>query len=126
MKRSISAAFIVVAVVVMGFDNESKYIENGRIVLDSPFDLKLGSTEYAKTFGSLIRTSAHADYDPGTMKTITNFHHHATAYLSTPYFGCDKVGLKFEGDDKILSWCYFSIGKTTSDNTNIMSYALTI
>ena len=123
MKRSISAAFIVVAVVVMGFDNESKYIENGRIVLDSPFDLKLGSTEYAKTFGSLIRTSAHADYDPGTMKTITNFHHHATAYLSTPYFGCDKVGLKFEGDDKILSWCYFSIGKTTSDNTNIMSYA---
>ena len=58
-----------------------------------------------------------------TMKTITNFHHHATAYLYTPYFGCDKVGLKFEGDDKILSWCYFSIGKTTSDNTNIMSYA---
>ena len=122
MKHCISAAFIAVATVVMGFDAESKYIENGRIVLDSPFDLELGSTEYAKTFGSLIRTSAQADYDPITKKTTTNFHHHATAYLSTPYFGCDKVGLKFEDDDKVLSWCYFSIGETTSDNSNIMSY----
>ena len=33
-------------------------IENQRIVLDSPFALEIGSTEYAKAFGDLIRTSA--------------------------------------------------------------------
>ena len=47
-------------------------VENQRIVLGSPFALEIGSTEYAKSFGDLIHTSAHANYDPQTKKTPTN------------------------------------------------------
>ena len=36
-------------------------IENRKIVLDSPFALEIGSTEYAKAFGDLIQTSVHAN-----------------------------------------------------------------
>ena len=59
-------------------------IENQKIVLDSPFVLEIGSTEYAKAFGDLIETSARANYDPKTKKTTTNFYHHAGAWLATP------------------------------------------
>ena len=39
-----------------GFAGESKWqIKNGSIFLDSPFDLEIGSTEYAKALGSRIR-----------------------------------------------------------------------
>ena len=44
-------------------------VENGRIVVDSPFDLEIGSTEYAKMFGSLVKTEAFANYDPKTKTT---------------------------------------------------------
>ena len=85
-------------------------IENQRIVLDSPFALQIGSTEYAKAFGDLIWTSAHASYDPQTKKTTTNFYHHAEAWLATPYFGCEWVGLNFKGEEKTLNSCNLSRG----------------
>ena len=83
-------------------------IENQRIVLDSPFALEIGSTEYAKAFGDLIRTSAYAIYDPQTRKTTTNFYHHAEAWLATPYFGCERVWLTFKGEEKTLNSCNLS------------------
>ena len=85
-------------------------IENQRIVLDSPFALEIGSTEYAKAFGDLIQTSAHANYDPQTRKTTTNFYHHAEAWLATPYFGCERVWLNFKGEEKTLNSCNLSRG----------------
>ena len=85
-------------------------IENQRIVLDSPFALQIGSTEYAKAFGDLIQTSAHANYDPQTKKTTTNFYHHAEAWLATPYFGCERVWLNFKGEEKTLNSCNLSRG----------------
>ena len=85
-------------------------IENQRIVLDSPFALQIGSTEYAKAFGDLIRTSAHANYDPQTKKTTTNFYHHAEAWLAKPYFGCERVWLNFKGEEKTLNSCNLSRG----------------
>ena len=86
-------------------------IENQRIVLDSPFALEIGSTEYAKAFGDLIQTSAHANYDPQTRKTTTNFYHHAEAWLATPYFGCERVWLNFKGEEKMLNGCNLSRGR---------------
>ena len=85
-------------------------IENRKIVLDSPFALEIGSTEYAKAFGDLIRTSVHASYDPQTKKTTTNFNHHAEAWLATPYFGCERVWLNFKGEEKTLNGCKLSRG----------------
>ena len=85
-------------------------VENQRIVLDSPFVLEIGSTEYAKAFGDLIQTSAHANYDPQTKKMTTNFYHHAEAWLATPYFGCERVWLNFKGEEKTLDRCDFSRG----------------
>ena len=85
-------------------------IENQRIVLESPFALEIGSTEYAKAFGDLIQTSAHAVYDRETKKTTTNFYHHAEAWLATPYFGCERVWLNFKGEEKTLDRCNLSRG----------------
>lgn len=85
-------------------------VENGKIVLDSPFALEIGSTEYAKAFGDLIRTSVHASYDPQTKKTTTNFNHYAEAWLTTPYFGCERVWLNFKGEETTLNSCNLSRG----------------
>ena len=86
-------------------------VENQKIVLDSPFALEIGSTEYAKAFGDLIYKSVHANYDPQTKKTTTNFYHHAEARLATPYFGCERVWLNFKGEEKTLNSCNLSRGR---------------
>ena len=85
-------------------------VEGRKIVLDSPFALEIGSTDYAKAFGDLIQTSAHAVYDRETKKTTTNFYHHAEAWLATPYFGCERVWLNFKGEEKTLNSCNLSRG----------------
>ena len=84
------AATVLLGSAVTALPCEAKYrIEDGEIVLDSPFELEIGSGEYANAFGDLIRTDAHAIYDPLTKKTTTNFYHYAEARLATPYFGCE-------------------------------------
>ena len=106
-----ASASLAVAVMTGCVSAPSAYrIENRKIVLDSPFALEIGSTEYAKVFGDLIQTSAHANYDPQTKKTTTNFYHHAEAWLVTPYFGCERVWLNFKGEEKRLDSCNFSCG----------------
>lgn len=98
-------------------------VEDGRIVLDSPFALEIGSTEYAKAFGKLIRTTAHANYDPQTKKTTTNFYHYVEAHLAKPYFGCDKIALNFKGEEKVLESCHLSIGRWASGSGKMMTFS---
>ena len=98
--------------VTTGCVSASSYrVENRKIVLDSPFALEIGSTEYAKEFGDLIRTSAYAIYDPQTKKTTTNFNHYAEAWLAKPYFGCERVWLNFKGEEKTLNSCHLYKGR---------------
>ena len=105
-------ASLVVAVMTECVSAPSAYrVENRKIVLDSPFALEVGSAEYAKAFGDLIQTSAHASYNPQTKKTTTNFYHHAEAWLATPYFGCERVWLNFKGEEKTLNSCNLSRGR---------------
>lgn len=118
--------FVGLAVFVLsGCASASKcVVENGCIVVGSPFDLEIGSTEYANMFGSLIQTSAHAVYDPDTKTTTTNWHHHVAARLATPYFGCDRLSLFFKGEEKVLEHCHLSIGDNwVSEEGKTMSYA---
>jgi len=118
------AATVLLGSAVTALPCEAKYrIEDGEIVLDSPFELEIGSGEYAKAFGDLIRTDAHAIYDPLTKKTTTNFYHHAEARLATPYFGCEKVSLNFKGEEKSLEQCNFGIGRWASNSGKMMSYS---
>ena len=98
-------------------------VENGRIVVDSPFDLEIGSTEYAKMFGSLVHTSVCVSYDPSTKTTTTNWYHHAEVLLKTPYFGHDRLSLSFKGEEKALEHCSLTSGCWTSDKGKLMSYA---
>jgi len=66
--RDLIAGATVAVMVLSGCVSAPKYvIENGRIVVDSPFDLEIGSTEYAKALGSKVHTSVHANYDPKTL-----------------------------------------------------------
>ncbi len=99
------------ALALLGCASAPKYrVERGSIIVDSPFDLEIGSTEYAQTFGDLIRTSVSADYDPRTKTTTTNWYHHAEARLATPYFGCERMFLSFKGEEKALEHCSLSLG----------------
>lgn len=118
------AAMVLLGAAVTVLPCEAKYrIEDGEIVLDSPFELEIGSDEYAKAFGALIRTDAHAIYDPLTKKTTTNFYHHAEARLATPYFGSEKVSLNFKGEEKSLKLCNLGIGRWASNSGKMMSYS---
>ena len=123
---TVAATALIGSVVIAlpGFAGESKWqIKNGSIFLDSPFDLEIGSTEYAKALGGLIRTSAHANYDPNTKTTTTNYHHYADARLTVPYFGHDRLSLSFKGEEKALEHCSLAIGRWASDKGKVMSYA---
>ena len=122
-KLLFSVASVMIASAAFCEGASAYRVEDGRIILDSPFALEIGSTEYAKAFGKLIRTSAHANYDPQTQKTTTNFSHHVEAYLAEPYFGCDKVSLIFKGEEKTLESCYLLIGRWASRSGKMMTFS---
>ena len=108
------------AMVLSGCVNAPKYgIEDGRIVVDSPFDLEIGSTEYAKALGNKVHTSVYADYDLKTKTMTTNWCHSAEAKLITPYFGSDTLWLSFKGEEKELDHCSFS----AAGKGGMMSYS---
>lgn len=107
-KEMIAVAVALVASVVFCEGAQKYRVESGGIVLDSPFALEIGSTEYSAAFGKWIRTSAYANYDPMARTTTTNFQYYATAHLSKPYFGFNGLSLMFKGREKYLERCSFS------------------
>ena len=86
-------------------------IENGKIVVDSPFDLEIGSAEYSKALGKAIKSHKDVRKDPKTGATTTNWYHFAEARFSQPYFGAERAGLTFDGEDKKLSNVHLSVGE---------------
>ncbi len=83
-------------------------IENGKIVVDSPFDLEIGSAEYSKALGKAIKSHKDVRKDPKTGATTTNWYHFAEARFSQPYFGAERASLSFDGEDKKLSSVHLS------------------
>jgi len=122
LKEMIAVAVALAASVVFCGDAQKYRVESGGIMLDSPFVLEIGSTEYSASFGKYIRTSAYANYDPTTGLTATNFQYYAIAHLSKPYFGCNGLSLMFKGQDKYLERCSFSSDRMDSASVNKMSY----
>lgn len=80
------------------YKEEHMRMENGELVVDSPFDLCIGSTEAAKMFGTQL-TSSPVN---GTYSYGTNLQYYGFARLATPYFGFDKMSLTFMGEEKAL------------------------
>ena len=77
-------------------------MENGKLVVDSPFDLEIGSTKYAKMLGDRLQSTTSANYDPRTKVTTTNWSWYASCRLSEQYWGCREVSLYFKGEERRL------------------------
>ena len=109
----VTAAFamLMVCTCAAAVDDKAVFrVENGTIIVSSPFDLEIGSTEYAKIAGDAIRVHRYANYDPGTKMTVTNVSAFVKAMLAEPYFGCRNVALNFSGEEMQLSNIYLSWG----------------
>ena len=99
-KKSIETNFVRSAVHALpdAYKEEHMRMENGELVVDSPFDLCIGSSEAAKLLGAQLTSSpVNGSYSYGT-----NLQYHGFARLATPYFGFDKMSLTFMGEEKAL------------------------
>ena len=85
-------------------------VEGGKIVVDSPFDLEIGSAEYAKALGDGVKSHASVRKDSKTGAMATNWYHSAKARLAQPYFGAKEAWLSFDDEGKTLSNLHLSIG----------------
>lgn len=79
--------------------------------VDSPFDLTLGSTNYAVRLGKSVRSNSSAVYDPETKVTTTNWSAYGFVGLSKPYHGVKSVHLGFRGEERRLDSYGFNIGE---------------
>ena len=84
--------------------------DESAFTVDSPFDLTLGSTNYAVRLGKSVRSNTSASYDPETKVTTTNWSAYGFVCLSTPYHGVKSVSLDFKGEERRLDSYSFSIG----------------
>jgi hypothetical protein len=99
-KKSVETNFVrsVVHPLPDAYKEEHMRMENGELVVDSPFDLCIGSTEAAKMLGTQLTSSpVNNTYSYGT-----NLQYYGFARLATPYFGFDKMSLTFMGEEKAL------------------------
>ena len=85
-------------------------VEGGKIVVDSPFDLEIGSAEYAKALGDGVKSHADVRKDSKTGAMATNWYHSAKARFAQPYFGVKEAWLSFNDERKTLSNVHLSIG----------------
>ena len=86
-------------------------VEKSGFTVDSPFDLALGSTNYAVRLGKSVRSTTSATYDPDTKVTTTNWSACGSVRLSAPYHGVKSVNLAFKGKERRLVSYSFQIGE---------------
>ena len=111
LSREILSACIVGALCACAAKGDGFRIEDGKVVVDSPFDLEIGSPEYAKALGSAVKSHKDVRKDPKTGETVTNWYHFGEAHFAQPYFGAKKALLSFNGEGKTLSSARLSIGE---------------
>lgn len=111
-ERKIKLAVLVGAMLVSLAAVGEFRVEGGKIVVDSPFNLEIGSAEYAKALGDGVKS--HADvckYSKGSKGvTMTNWYHSAKVRFAQPYFGVKEAWLSFNDEGKKLSNVHLSIG----------------
>ena len=77
-------------------------VEKRQLVVDSPFELKIGSTEYAKMLGDAVSSYTGRRFDPELGEVSNYVYRTAPARLRSPYFGMQYMSLSFRGDDRKL------------------------
>lgn len=95
--------------------------EKSAFTVDSPFDLTLGSTNYAVRLGKSVRSNTSAWYDPATKVTTTNWSAYGSVRLSAPYHGVKFVSLDFKGEERRLDSFRFDIGEKKLGNGGTLS-----
>ena len=121
-RREIRSACIVGALCACAAKGDGFRIEDGKIVVDSPFDLEIGSPEYAKAPGSAVKSHKDVRKDSDTGETVTNWYHYGEARFAQPYFGARKALLSFNGEDKTLSSVHFSSGKDNKSYVGALAF----
>ena len=106
IKLAALAGAMLVALAVAGEFS----VEDGKIVVASPFDLEIGSAEYAKALGDGVKSHADVRKDSKTGAMATNWYHSAKARFAQPYFGVKEAWLSFNDEGKTLSNVHLSIG----------------
>ena len=77
-------------------------VEKRQLVVDSPFELKIGSAEYAKMLGAAVHSYTSRRFDPELGAETNYVYRSASARLRSPYFGLEQMSLSFHGDDRKL------------------------
>ena len=111
MKRYLFRAAVAFTVLAVCAGRIALCAEGDSFVVDSPFDLTLGSTNYAARLGKAVRSNASAWYDPTTKVTTTNWSAYGSVRLSAPYHGVKFVSLDFKGEERRLDSFRFDIGE---------------
>ncbi len=121
-RREILSACIVGALCACVAKGDGFRIEDGKIVVDSPFDLEIGSPEYAKAPGSAVKSHKDVRKDSDTGETVTNWYHYGEARFAQPYFGTKNAWLSFADADKVLSSVHFSVGKDGKSYVGVLTF----
>ena len=109
-RREILSACIVGALCACAAKGDGFRIEDGKVVVDSPFDLEIGSPEYAKALGSAVKSHKNVRKDDKSGETVTNWYHFGEAHFAQPYFGAKEAWLSFDDEGKTLSNVHLSVG----------------
>ncbi len=121
-RREILSACIVGALCACTAKGDGFRIEDGKIVVDSPFDLEIGSPEYAKALGDGIRSHADVRRDSDTGTMVTNWYHSGEARFAQPYFGAKNAWLSFDGEGKTLSLVHLSIARDDKRFVGVLTF----
>ena len=121
-RREILSACIVGAFCACVAKGDGFCIKDGKIVVDSPFDLEIGSPEYAKALGKAVKSHKDVCKDPKTGETVTNWYHFGEASFVRPYFGAKKAWLSFDGEGKTLSSARLSIAKDDKRFVGVLTF----
>jgi len=116
------SACIVGALCACAAKGDGFRIEDGKIVVDSPFDLEIGSPEYAKALGNAVKSHKDVRKDPKTGTMVTNWYYSGEGRFVQPYFGAKKAWLSFRGDDKALSSARISIGEDAKSFVGVLPF----
>ena len=112
MKRYLFRAAVAFTVLAVCAGRIALCAEGDSFVVDSPFDLTLGSTNYAARLGKAVRSNASAWYDPTTKVTTTNWSAYASVRFAKPYHGATHASLQFKGEERELDSYSFEIGES--------------
>lgn len=112
MKKHLCRAFVAFVVLAGGAGGLASGAEGQGLVVDSPFDLTLGTTNYAARLGKAVHSNTSAWYDPTTKVTTTNWSAYASVRFAKPYHGATQAGLQFKGEDRELDSYSFEIGES--------------